>query len=684
MRNDWQINDSETHRGIFESLFPVKITANTPGVDELLGWHIYDWTEQSFNHLTGAFLDADSPRAGTYSVNGISPAVEINNCDLTPPFYAWMRFRCVANGQLLYEFSYPASSASGGTVTNNNTYTTIVQNVTEQFEFTSDVTLTTNIAFAFYFTADNSGDYTNTPSHGLGAGVTINFSLTINGRPSNLRIVTSSSTAGTVSITSGVQVPQNTSLTLTTNTGTTGAGAISTVGTNLFTSSATLPSPPVQLDFTATTATDGVATADQSLGLATGTQFSISTNLNGIPTTYSLTVTGTNTATYSIATGSQQTPGSTRSLHTSSTTGGTISTTQPGVLPPVAIGGSTPPVATTQPVQNSNDHISFSLSSPSPIASNSTGPFSIASVANEGGGHTDIYNFTFGSNTPTLTVVSSKPVPNPQPAQRQINISAPGAAGGGLLAGLSLVATSADCLSGDATIISNGPLPGGLTGDGQAVYSTGGVLGSPPAMNIQSSLGGGLIACVQGSSTNPSLTAMGANATQAFGPQSQAIFGPGSRLAIDPGATVTGLGGSSSVQWKSYSIPYTLFSGSGSSTISGVVIGSIPAKTLIEIGYLDVDTAFTGSGVMGAVISVEIHSATGSKALVVNDGVDSVTPGPSFGQSNFIPITPGTPVLSPEDTASSLRLELDISGGAVGTDLTQGAATMYLRLEQLP
>lgn len=93
-----------------EDIFPVSLTVKTemPGPTEtdspLAGKFVYDWVEQTWDAFTGEYEDAEPGRLGNFSVDGFSPALELNNQDVTVPTIAWLRLRGVANGDHLFEF----------------------------------------------------------------------------------------------------------------------------------------------------------------------------------------------------------------------------------------------------------------------------------------------------------------------------------------------------------------------------------------------------------------------------------------------------------------------------------------------------------------------------------------------------------------------------------------------------
>lgn len=80
-------------------------------------FYLYDWKEKAYDTDTGASIDVDGGRAGSYA---LEPAVEANNQKVTVPCLAWGRYRSSPKGEQVWEFSTPAGASS--TVTNNITY----------------------------------------------------------------------------------------------------------------------------------------------------------------------------------------------------------------------------------------------------------------------------------------------------------------------------------------------------------------------------------------------------------------------------------------------------------------------------------------------------------------------------------------------------------------------------------
>jgi hypothetical protein len=108
---------SRTWVDFAEYIFPVQVTRVVAGMTPYNDLWVYDWTEQVAAPTDGTYSDSLTPRSGTYSVDGNNPGFALNNQRLTPPFFAWMRLRSVANGQLVFEFEQCCGGAAI-TVTN--------------------------------------------------------------------------------------------------------------------------------------------------------------------------------------------------------------------------------------------------------------------------------------------------------------------------------------------------------------------------------------------------------------------------------------------------------------------------------------------------------------------------------------------------------------------------------------
>lgn len=92
--------------------FRAKLTAKTSvgGV-----WN-YDWTEQTFDPITGLDTDANPARSGSYS-GGVanSPALELNNAEIDlsgADVIVHLRQKGMVGGQMCYEFAYNLSSSA--------------------------------------------------------------------------------------------------------------------------------------------------------------------------------------------------------------------------------------------------------------------------------------------------------------------------------------------------------------------------------------------------------------------------------------------------------------------------------------------------------------------------------------------------------------------------------------------
>lgn len=93
----------------YDDVFLAKITARTTGTGALVGKNVYDWTEQSFDPTTGLPVLMAGGRSGTYSVDGQSPALEINDTPINAlPIFALLKFRCVGDAEPVFEFAAPA------------------------------------------------------------------------------------------------------------------------------------------------------------------------------------------------------------------------------------------------------------------------------------------------------------------------------------------------------------------------------------------------------------------------------------------------------------------------------------------------------------------------------------------------------------------------------------------------
>lgn len=101
------IENTNTYGGedTYEDFFLAKITAASIGTGALAGKFVYDWEEQSFDPATGFPVIMAGGRTGTYSTNGQSPALEINNNQISAfPFYVLLKFRCVGDAEAVFEF----------------------------------------------------------------------------------------------------------------------------------------------------------------------------------------------------------------------------------------------------------------------------------------------------------------------------------------------------------------------------------------------------------------------------------------------------------------------------------------------------------------------------------------------------------------------------------------------------
>jgi len=90
----------------YDDMFLASITAVTIGTGALAGKYVYDWEEMSFDPATGLTAALAGGRRGTYSTDGQSPALDINNKQIsTFPVYAQMWFRCVGDSEPVFEFN---------------------------------------------------------------------------------------------------------------------------------------------------------------------------------------------------------------------------------------------------------------------------------------------------------------------------------------------------------------------------------------------------------------------------------------------------------------------------------------------------------------------------------------------------------------------------------------------------
>lgn len=89
----------------YDDMFLAKLTAVTIGTGALAGKYVYDWEEMSFDPATGLTAALAGGRTGTYSVDGQSPALDINNKHINAfPIYAQLRFRCVGDAEAVFDF----------------------------------------------------------------------------------------------------------------------------------------------------------------------------------------------------------------------------------------------------------------------------------------------------------------------------------------------------------------------------------------------------------------------------------------------------------------------------------------------------------------------------------------------------------------------------------------------------